>query len=288
MIGARRMDGPSRGWRYIDLALLGSNTLRSYAVSLVRIILSPVLFIAVAWAAIFLLAARHWLPPAFVTGAVVATAFAAVIVAGMALAWSVARTHRRPWRSLIAADLRVDWRRLAIGAGVEAMLLLAFLSIPHLLTGQSWGIKPAMTRPSFVVVMLLIPFQAASEEMLFRGYLTQALGRIFRRRSTIVAIVGLVFGAMHFNAYGPLTVPYLFGLSVIFSIVSLRDERLELTIGAHAGMNWFAISAGALAAGHPDIRLNWAAFAALLLHGALFYGLTRLLVQRCCERSPAG
>ena len=75
--------------------------------------------------------------------------------------------------------------------------------------------------------MLPIPPQAASEGLLFRGYLTQALGRIIRSRVLIAATVGLVFSLLHFNAHGPLTVPYFFVLSLIFSLVSLRDERLR-------------------------------------------------------------
>ena len=37
----------------------------------------------------------------------------------------------------------------------------------------------------------------AGEEVLFRGYLTQALGRIARSRVLIAATVGVVFGVLH-------------------------------------------------------------------------------------------
>jgi hypothetical protein len=70
--------------------------------------------------------------------------------------------------------------------------------------------------------------------------------------------------------------------------VSLRDERLELTIGAHTAMNWLAVgAAGALGASGADLHLNAAAIAVLIAHGALFYGLTRILVRLFCEARAA-
>jgi len=187
--------------------------------------------------------------------------------------------------SLVSADLTLDWRRLAIGIGVEGILLLTSLYLGHWVTGQPWRVGSAMSPASLAFLMPLVPFQAASEEMLFRGYLTQALGRIFRNRAKIIVAVGLIFGAIHFNAYGLLTLPYLLGLSLIFSLVSLRDERLELAIGGHMAMNWVAVAVGgAFQTSGGGIQLHWAAIALLVVHGVLFYGLTRILVRLYCER----
>jgi uncharacterized protein len=219
---------------------------------------------------------------------VLASAFVSVIVAGATLAWCVGYIHTRPWRSLVSRDLAIDWRRLAIGAGVEGALLLLFLGLAQLLLGQPRFAAPGMSFWALAAILVLVPFQAASEEMLFRGYLTQALGRIARSRVLIAMIVGVVFGAMHFGAYGPLTLPYLFGLSLIYSLVSLRDERIELTIGAHTATNWFGIAAAnALEAGAGGERLTWAAVAILFANGALFYAITRFLVARFCGEETA-
>jgi membrane protease YdiL (CAAX protease family) len=278
----RRQD---HGWQFIDLASRGTNTPRSYAITLLTVVFGLIAFLSLAFTGIYLAAAAQWLPRAVVRPAVVEAAFGSVICAGLALAWSVAHIHRRPWMSLIAADLSLDWRRLAIGAGVQGMLLLAFLSLAHLVTGRPWRLAPAMLSPALAVVMLMIPFQAASEEMLFRGYLTQGLGRLLRSRVKIAVAVGVLFGALHFNAYGALTLPYLFGLSLIYSLVSLRDDRLELTIGAHAATNWFAVgAANALGASRAGIELSWSAIPVLMLNGALLYGITRVLVRRFCAR----
>jgi membrane protease YdiL (CAAX protease family) len=276
---------PPHGWAFIDLAQLGRNTVRSYVTTLLRVILLPLAFFALAFAAIAVAAATGIMPLSSLMTVVIGVAIGGVIVAGIGLTWGVARSHRRPWLSLVSTDMALDWRRLAIGAGAEGVLVLVTLWGAHALTGEPWR-GSGMSLPLLVLILLLVPFQAAAEEMLFRGYLTQALGRVVRNRGVIAAAVGIVFGAIHFNAYGPLTLPYLLILSLVFSVVSLRDERLELAIGAHTANNWFALAAtDALgAAGKGAIRLDWPALALLVVHGAAFYALTRLLIRLWCER----
>ena len=93
-------------------------------------------------------------------------------------------------------------------------------------------------------------------------------------------VVAAVFAALHFNAYGAWTFPCIFLLSLMYSWVSLRDGRLELAIGAHAANNLIAY--GALGLTTP--QLDWPAVALVPVHGAAFYGLTRLLVRLLRER----
>lgn len=271
------------GWQFIDLAALGRNTWRSYIATTLRIVLLPPAFVMLGILALVAAGGSDLMSGGTMPPAVIALAVAAVVVVGLGLAWGVARSHRRPVMSLISADLALDWRRLAIGAGVEAALLALTIVLGHLIAGQPWPSGPGLSLPALAVVLLLVPLQAASEEMLFRGYLTQALGRLLRSRITIALVVGVLFGAAHFNAYGALTIPYLLLLSLVFSLVSLRDERLELVIGAHAANNWMAFTAFDLfGTGDHAIRLGWPALALLVVNGALFYGGTRLLVDRLC------
>jgi len=280
------------GWQFIDLAGLGRNTGRSYGAALLRIILYPLaMAILLGLAAGVTTFVSHpapgWLDP--IVG--ILLQYGLIAAAGLALLRSVARSHRRPWRSLIAADLRVDWRRLAIGGGVEFAILGGQLALIHALTGWPWRLSIPAGLPLFILGALLIPLQSASEELLFRGYLTQALGRVSRSRLLIAVTVGVVFGALHLNAHGPLTLPYYLVLSLIFSLVSLRDERLELAIGGHGAINLFAFVAanaglvGAAIGGVEGggIPFNWAAIVVLMLNGALFYGITRFLVRVFCR-----
>ncbi len=284
--------GRPRGWQFIDLAGLGRNTGRSYAAALLRIVLYPLAVAVLLGLAVALGAVVGRPQPGSMDPIVgILIQYGLIVVAGFAVLRSVERSHRRPWRSLVAPDLRLDWRRLAIGGGVQFAILGGELALVHALTGWPWRFSISPGLPLIVLAVLLIPMQAASEEILFRGYLTQALGRIVRSRVLIATTVGLVFGLLHLNTYGPLTLPYFLVLSLIFSLVALRDERLELAIGGHGAMNLFAfgvanaalVEPAAVGAGDGGMPFNWAAIVALVLNGALFYGITRLLVRVFCR-----
>jgi membrane protease YdiL (CAAX protease family) len=295
-VSARGHQARPIGWQFIDLAELGANTARSYAGALLRIILYPLAAaLALGLAAGIDVFVNHR-PPGSIDPIVgILVQYGLIIVVGLAVMRGAVRSHLRPWRSLVAVDLSLDWRRLAIGGGAQLTILGGELALVHALTGWPWRFSISGGLPLFVFALCLIPLQAASEELIFRGYLTQALGRIARSRILIAAIVGLVFGALHLSAHGPLTVPYFFVLSLVFSAVTLRDERLELAIGGHAAMNVFAYAAansGLIGAaiggvGEGAALFTWASIAAMMVNGALFYGITRLLVRVFCKpRSP--
>ncbi len=279
-----------RGWQFIDLAGLGRNSARLYALAGAQIVLYPLLV-----ATLLGIAAGVTHAMGRVAALVhVLLRYGPIAVAGATLLYSLPRIHRRPAMSLVAADMHLDWRRLAIGGGVQCAILAAQLVLVHALTGWPWRFAAPAALTVFILAIVLIPLQAASEELLFRGYLTQALGRVVRSRVLIAMVVGIVFGALHLGAYGPLTVPYFCVLSLIFSLVSLRDERLELVIGGHGAMNLFAFAAtnltilpvASISTEHVVLPFNSAAILVLIVDGALFYGICRLLVWLCCERRP--
>ncbi|HEV2334832.1 MAG TPA: CPBP family intramembrane glutamic endopeptidase [Stellaceae bacterium] len=285
-----------RGRQFIDLALRGSNTPRSYGATLLRIILYPLAVALLLGLAALIATIVSHRPPGSIDPIVgVVVQYGLIVVAGFAVLRGVERSHLRPWRSVVAADLSLDWRRLAIGGAVQLAILAGELALVHALFGWPWRMSLAVGLPLFVLAMCLIPLQSASEEILFRGYLTQSLGRIVRSRVLIAAAVALVFGALHLNSRGSLTVPYFFVLSLVFSLVSLRDEGLELAIGGHAGINMFAFGAanltlvgpGVVGGGDAAMPFNAAAILAVAVNGAIFYGGTRLLVRVFCKpRSP--
>jgi membrane protease YdiL (CAAX protease family) len=215
-----------RGWEFIELASLGNNRVRSYLIALLRILLYPVglgVIVGVVVGVQNALAHRPFSGIGPVGGVILQ--FGTIIMIGIAVLRTVARTHRRPWLSLITPDRHLDWGRLGIGLGVELALKVVLLLVILTLTGKRFGPVSAGELTTIGLALLLVPFQAASEEILFRGYLTQSLGRFVPSRCVIAAIIGLLFGLLHLNTYGPLTVPYFFVLSLLYSLVSLRDRH---------------------------------------------------------------
>ena len=279
------------GRQFIGLFGLGSNTGRSYAATLLRIVLYPLAAAIILALALFNLSGPSGghTPLDAVFG--ILMQFGLIVAAGAAVLRGVVQSHRRPWQSLVAPDLRIDWRRLTIGLGVQLAILGGEFGAVAVLAGLPLRAALPAAPPAALLALILIPLQSASEEVLFRGYLTQAVGRLVRSRVLIALVVALVFGGLHLTSHGPLTIPYFAVFSLVLSAVSLRDDRLELAIGGHTGVNLFGFGAGGLLSVGPAAiglgsdagTFNWVSIVALTANGALFYGLTRLLVRVLCR-----
>ncbi len=111
----------------------------------------------------------------------------------------------------------------------------------HAAIGQSTVSLSTLTL-TVVMVVVLVPFQGAAEEYIFRGFLMQTIGSWIPVRvvGTVVAVVvsTVVFALLHipngYNVWGILDVGS-FGL--IAAIIVLRTGGLEATVLQHAFNN---------------------------------------------------
>ena len=170
----------------------------------------------------------------------------AVLVALAGLAIAVVFIHRRGMLSLVTPHARFAWRRAFHGFGVWCALGIVVCTVEYLMFPGRYRLTfDATTFFQFAAVMLcLTPLQAATEELLFRGYLMQALGLIARRPSVIAFISACLFILPHVAnpevAHGALLVlPQYLVLGLLLAAVTLRDGRLELAIGIHVANNLF-------------------------------------------------
>jgi len=153
--------------------------------------------------------------------------------------------HGRGWRTLVTPRLYLDWRRILEGAAVWIVLAVVFSALENLLyPGRyAWSLNLHAWLPFSVAALLLTPLQCAAEELVFRGYLVQALGRVLRRPAGLAVLSAAIFTLPHlFNpeiaAYGAaIMAANYFVMGLFLASVALRDGRLELAIGAHAGNN---------------------------------------------------
>ena len=96
-----------------------------------------------------------------------------------------------------------------------------------------------------IISVTLIPFQAAWEEIIFRGYLMQGFAVLLRNRWLPLIITSVLFALMHWpnpevKEYGFLTMmPYYAIFGLIFGIMTLLDDGIEAAMGAHAANNIF-------------------------------------------------
>lgn len=157
------------------------------------------------------------------------------------------RVVRLRLSNIIAPLSKVQWRLSGIVA-VPVFLLVTCSSLLEIwqrgeaeevsflpLTGWS---------ALFIPIMFgLVIFQASAEELVFRGYLLQLLGRICRSWLVISLVVGGLFFAIHlpstlFDALGWLAYLQYVLLAAMLTVTAQITGRLEYSIGAHIGWNW--------------------------------------------------
>jgi uncharacterized protein len=227
--------------QYLDLARLGKNAWWRY--------LLGVATIGFFWVVL------GYVPYAVLVGAGLATdpmlEFVAInlsifmMLAGVAVA--VKWIHRRPLMSLVAPDLRVDWRRVAHAAAVWLVVSAVMALAEHLLFPGRYYLSydPERFYPFLLAVLLLTPLQAATEELVFRGYLMQGIGLLTRRAWIIAGASSIAFTLPHLMnpealQYGvAIMAANYFVIGMLLATVALRDGRLELAIGLHAVNNVF-------------------------------------------------
>lgn len=115
------------------------------------------------------------------------------------------------------------------------------------------------------ILIVLIVFQASAEELVFRGYLIQLVGRWTKSWWLITLVTGSVFFSLHlqspiFDAIGWLAYLNYILLSVLFTLLALITGRLEYSIGAHIGWNWSLLIVDYKPPSAPDLYFGAGAF----------------------------
>jgi uncharacterized protein len=139
------------------------------------------------------------------------------------------------------------WNRFFISALVWTIMSAIYLFVYIKADPSNFSInnKSLTLIPLIFISLLLIPFQAASEEIIFRGYLMQGFTVLFRNRFFPLIVTSVMFGLMHglnpeFKAFGFWTMlPQYILFGLIFGIMAIMDDGIEAAIGAHAANNTF-------------------------------------------------
>jgi uncharacterized protein len=91
--------------------------------------------------------------------------------------------HLRSFRSLLTSAGSFRWRLVFLSAGVWiGLTVLSDIIMVLLRPGNVyWSFDAGRFIPFLLVALVLVPIQAATEELIFRGYLTQAFGLLGAR-----------------------------------------------------------------------------------------------------------
>ncbi|MBX9448767.1 MAG: CPBP family intramembrane metalloprotease [Taibaiella sp.] len=99
----------------------------------------------------------------------------------------------------------------------------------------------------FMLLLISFPMllvQTAYEEVLFRGYMMQWLGRYMPYRIFPLLLTGISFGVMHMmnpevGAFGWQVMIDYISIGIILGLVTILSDSLELAIGLHFANNLF-------------------------------------------------
>lgn len=165
--------------------------------------------------------------------------------------------HNRTAASVVTAWRKIRWGRIIAAAMITVFVLGVFTAIFHF-SGISkvqlmFGEYPMSRFIGFALMsLLLIPFQSAAEELVFRGYLNQAFKRFIPNIWVVFIITSILFASMHLSNPESLSSAekgafthilmmsgyFLFGF--ILCVIAYFEGGLEAVIGVHAANNIFA------------------------------------------------
>ena len=155
--------------------------------------------------------------------------------------------HKRRLRTLITTESQLSSQRILQGFGLWFGFAAIVTFSEYLLHPEafSWSsVAPGRYIGFVALALILTPIQTTTEELFFRGYLLQGLGRGIRQPFILAACNGLLFMLPH--VFNPevqsgvvLTLLYYWGIGAFFAWITLKDQRLELALGAHAANNLF-------------------------------------------------
>jgi membrane protease YdiL (CAAX protease family) len=190
---------------------------------------------------------------------------------------------------------RIRWNRFFISGAVWMTLSGLYLFFYLKLYPANFSInnKTASLFILLIVSVIFIPFQAAFEEVLFRGYLMQGFAALIKNRWFPLIMTSLLFGLLHaFNPevkeFGFFTmIPQYIAFGLIFGIITILDDGIEAAMGAHTANNIFLcimVTSPSSTLQTPALFLEytihpWSEFAALIISGIVFILILKMIFK---------
>jgi uncharacterized protein len=203
--------------------------------------------------------------------------------------------NNRTFKITINGTGTLRWKRFFISALVWLILSAVYFFLYLKADPSNFTLMNTSSTLIILIVisLIFIPFQAAFEEILFRGYLMQGFAVLTKNRWFPLLMTSVLFGLMHaFNPevkeFGFLTMMpqyLLFGL--VFGIITILDDGIEAAMGAHTANNIFLcviVTHDSSALQTPAVFEQhnvypWTEFTALLLSGIIFIIILRIIFK---------
>jgi membrane protease YdiL (CAAX protease family) len=246
----RALDGRNQFGKYMlvfGIGFLGGQFLGGlflFGAAIAMMFVAPPAGGAVGWDVV---ASLNWTAMGFSHNGVLCLMLIPFVISLFLTLYLIRLLHGRTLAGCVNGTLQIRWRRIASGALVWSVLLAVSLLMDWLIDPGNyvfqldWGKFLLLT----VITFCLVPFQTTFEEVFFRGYLAQGIAGWTRSRWLAILIPGTLFGLMHianpeikeFGFWKTMPVYILYGL--VFGLISVLDDGIELPVGIHTANNVF-------------------------------------------------
>lgn len=157
-----------------------------------------------------------------------------LLLAGLAAAARI--VHGKRFIDLLGAW---TWSAFARGAGVWLLVLVAAALVDFAIAPGGFKVSADGRTLGLVAVALpALAVQTFTEEVIFRGYVTQGLLLATRRMAPTVLISGLLFGALHIPNGTPQALSAT-AFGFVMAFIAIRTGSIAFTSGLHLVNNAF-------------------------------------------------
>lgn len=170
----------------------------------------------------------------------------ALLLPALFLATRIVRA--RPVGLLSSVVGRLRWRWLTLCLGVAAAIWIGFMAVSaavSILIGEPLQVVPVNPNAPVIiaVAVLIIPFQAAAEEYVFRGYLAQLIGTWIKHPVFAILLPVPFFVWGHgYELFGQIDIAVF---AIVTGWITWRTGGLEAAIAVHVVNNSLLFILGA-------------------------------------------
>ncbi len=205
--------------------------------------------------------------------------------------WFVVRVfHRMRPRWLMSVRPGIRWKFFFACLGIAVVALVAQVLVGQLLPGNAdtgvGGKVNDFTASSAAIALIVVfttPLQAAGEEYVFRGYLMQAFGALFRFKWVAILLTATLFALAHGAQNFPLFFDrFMFGVIAGWAVT--LTGGIEAGIALHILNNFlafgFALAFGDLTQTLNVSEVSWWNIVLTVTQSGVYLGLVLLVARR--------
>ena len=154
--------------------------------------------------------------------------------------------HKQTITSLTTSRNKIDWSRVIFAFVLWGTVSTIMTLVDVYFSPDDYVFNFELNK--FLILaglaICLVPLQTSFEEYMFRGYLMQGIGNVFKNKWVPLIVTSLIFGLLHLanpevDKLGNIIMIYYIGTGFFLGILTLMDDGMELALGFHAANNLF-------------------------------------------------